>query len=363
MLIAILLALSLSFCTKDEESIDDTSPSNLTVSILEIDNDTREVKIQATAVNAVSYQLFVNQSDEYTEENQTGFFTYIFEEDGVYPIEVRAFGSSGKYVKTTKQVEIIAEDNTVPLDHGYISPEEYEGYNLLWQDEFNGTQVNTNDWAYDIGTGSWGWGNNELQYYRKENSWVADNVLTIEAKKENFGGQSYTSSRLKTQQKFSYQYGRIDTRALLPKGKGLWPAIWMLGDNITQVSWPDCGEIDIMEMIGDTENQVHGTAHWEYDGTHASSGGTKTLLSTDDNYSEAYHVFSVIWDENTLKWFVDDQQYYTLDITGADMSEFHQSYFLILNLAVGGNWPGSPDQTTIFPQQMKVDYIRVFQKQ
>ncbi len=355
--------LSLSFCSKDESPADDTLPSNLTVNIINIDVFTRELQIQASANNAIKYQLFINGSAEISQENQTGFFKHTFEDDGIYPIEVRAFGSSGKYVKTSKQVEVITQVNSVPLDYGYISPEEYEGYNLFWQDEFNGNEVNTNDWDYDLGNGSSGWGNNELEYYRKENSWVADNVLTIEAKKETFGNQNYTSCRLKTQQKFSYQYGRIDVRALLPQGKGVWPAIWMLGDNITQVSWPDCGEIDIMEMIGGTENTVHGTAHWEYNGTQASSGGSKTIPSTDDNLSEAYHVFSVIWDENTLRWLIDDQQYGVLDITGSDMSEFHQPYFLILNLAVGGNWPGSPDQTTIFPQQMKVDYIRVFQKE
>ena len=235
-------------------------------------------------------------------------------------------------------------------------------WKLVWQDEFNGSSPGP-DWKYDLGGN--GWGNNELQYYRAENSWVSDSVLTIEARLESFGGRQYTSSRMKTQGNFSFQYGRVDIRALLPEGQGIWPALWTLGENITSVSWPDCGEIDIMEMIGgdDRENTVYGTAHWEYNGTHASYGQSKTLPSGDYNFAESYHVFSMIWDENSIKWYVDNQQFNELSITGADMTEFHNPHFFIFNVAVGGNWPGAPNQSTIFPQQMKVDYIRLFQVQ
>jgi len=198
-----------------------------------------------------------------------------------------------------------------------------------------------------------------------ENAWVQDSVMTIEARNEYFANKDYTSARLKTQGKQSFLYGRIDARALLPQGKGLWPAIWTLGENISSVSWPACGEIDIMEMVGGNgkENTVHGTVHWQNaNGDHAQAGEGTSLSADVYNFSEAYHVFSVIWDENFIRWFVDNQQFYQIDISGNDMSEFHNPHFLILNVAVGGNWPGSPDASTIFPQQMKIDYIRVFQE-
>ena len=136
----------------------------------------------------------------------------------------------------------------------------------------------------------------------------------------------------------------------------------MLGNNITSVGWPACGEIDIMEMIGgsDREKTVHGTLHWD-NGGHINTGGSYTLSS--GTFASQYHVFSIIWDETSIKWFVNNSQYYEINITPAHMTEFHQNFFLIFNVAVGGNWPGSPDATTVFPQQMKVDYIRVFQLQ
>ena len=150
-------------------------------------------------------------------------------------------------------------------------------------------------------------------------------------------------------------------RAAVPYGKGIWPAIWMLGDNFSTVGWPSCGEIDIMELIGgDGQNDrtVHGTGHWEQAG-HAQYGNSYSL--TSGKFADEFHVFSVVWDANSIKWFMDDIQYSQLDVTPAELSEFQEKFFLILNVAVGGNWPGSPDATTIFPQSMYVDYVRVFQ--
>ncbi len=361
-LIFLLLAYVFTFCAKEDDPVNTDDPSNLKIEVLFINHETGFVQIQAIADNANLYQFYIGAAMDPEEVNPTGYFEYTFDGQGTYTFSIRAYGASGKYLKKDKEIVVAYEAEDVPLSRGFVSPEEYAGYNLVWQDEFNGTQLNSSNWTHETGNGSWGWGNNELEYYRSENTTVGDSVLTIEARSESYGGFDYTSSRMKTQGKYTFQYGRVDIRALLPKGQGMWPALWMLGENITQVSWPDCGEIDIMEMIGGSENIVHGTAHWEYNSTHASSGGSKSS-SGNYNYAESYHVFSIVWDENLIKWYVDGQQYYVLDITGADMTEFHQPNFFIINLAVGGNWPGSPNTSTIFPQQLKVDYIRVFQEE
>lgn len=366
----VLLVVSSIFschCNKNEDNINPDDPYNLKVEVLFINHETGFVQIQATSENTVKYQLYIEPSEVPEEENPNGYFEYTFEKQGTHEFSVRAYGASGRYLKTSKKVTIAYEPETVPLNRGYFSPSEYEGYNLVWQDEFNGTTLTSTEWSYEIGDGcpgNCGWGNNELEYYRTENVWVADSVLTIEAREESFGNKNYTSARIKTQGKKSFTYGRIDARALLPEGKGLWPAIWTLGESISSSGWPSCGEIDIMEMIGGNagESTVYGTVHWEHNGEHAQAGGSKTLSNSPYNFSESYHVFSVVWDENYIKWFVDNVQYYEINITGADMSEFHEPHFIIMNVAVGGNWPGSPDNNTLFPQQMKVDYIRVFQQ-
>ena len=362
----LILALLFTFCGKNDDVVNTGDPANLMVEIVSIDNQSFEVVIQASGDHVDQYHFFIGESETPEEINKDGLFEFTFDDFGLYSVSVKAYGTSGKYIKKSVTVKIEApDDDPVPLSRGYTTPESYEGYTLAWQDEFNGNSIG-NSWVFEIGDGCpnvCGWGNNELEYYRQENAWVADSVLTIEAREESFGTRSYTSTRMKTQGKVTFQYGRVDIRALLPKGQGLWPALWTLGENITSVSWPDCGEIDIMEMIGGDgrENTVYGTAHWEYNGEHASYGQSKTLPASNYNFNEAYHVFTILWNENSIKWYVDDQLFNEIDITGADMTEFHQPHFLIFNVAVGGNWPGAPNQTTLFPQQMKVDYVRVFQ--
>lgn len=182
----------------------------------------------------------------------------------------------------------------------------------------------------------------------------------IEAKGEAFSGKQYTSSRLTTQNKINTKYGRIDIRAVLPKGKGIWPAFWMLGKNINTVGWPKCGEIDIMEMIGgyDADNKIYGTVHWDNNNSHAEYGGNTKLSS--GIFNDEFHVFSLIWDEKKIVWLLDDKQYHIIDITPAGLSELREDFFLIFNVAVGGNWPGNPDSSISFPQKMIVDYVRVF---
>ena len=255
---------------------------------------------------------------------------------------------------------IKTNDPNAPLG-GYETPTSYPGYTQAWSDEFSGAALNTSDWTYE--TGGSGWGNNEWQYYRAENTSVANGYLTIEARQENFGGRNYTSSRLITKDKQSFRYGRIDIRAVLPEGQGIWPALWMLGSNISTVGWPSSGEIDIMEMVGGSgrEDTVHGTGHWDNNGSNASYGGDYTLNS--GTFADEFHVFTIEWDSSVIRWFVDDVQYHALSITSAGLSEFREEFFFIFNIAVGGNWPGYPDGSTVFPQRMLVDYVRVFEKQ
>lgn len=247
---------------------------------------------------------------------------------------------------------------------GYESPLSRPGYTLAWQDEFNGSSLNLSDWTHEIGTGCpnlCGWGNNELEYYRSENTTVDGGQLIIEAKQENFGGKSYTSSRIKTQAKQSFQYGRIDIRAKLPEGQGLWPALWMLGESITSVGWPRAGEIDIMEMVGGQENRVLGTVHWQASGGYSYQGGNTTLSS--GTFADEFHVFSIVWTANAIQWYLDDAAtpFYSFSLAPADRSEFKAPFYFIFNVAVGGNLPGSPNASTQFPQTMVVDYVRVFE--
>lgn len=273
--------------------------------------------------------------------------------------------SNGNEVSIPEPFNVITIDNDDtdynPSDSGYSTPLSYPGFNLVWQDEFDGMSLNTADWNYE--TGNSGWGNEESQYYRagSNNATVGDGYLTITAKEENYGGAPYTSARITTQNKQSFKYGRIDIRARLPFGQGLWPALWMLGDNISTVGWPECGELDIMEMIGGdgvNDRTVHGTAHWNAGGQ-ASHSGT-TTVPAGEKLADEFHVYSMVWDQNSIRWLFDDVQYHSLSI--GSLSAFHEPHFFIFNIAVEGDWPGPVGPNTTFPQYMSVDYVRVFQQ-
>lgn len=177
-------------------------------------------------------------------------------------------------------------------------------WNLVWSDEFDGNSLNTGNWSAEIGTGSGGWGNNELQYYtsRSQNLQVTGGNLVITAQKESYGGMNYTSARIKTQGLKSFTYGKIEARVKVPSGQGLWPAFWMLGSNIDTVGWPKSGETDIMERVNNNAF-VNGTVHWDANG-HAEYG----QVSGNLDFSQ-YHVYSVEWDANYIKWFVDGNQF------------------------------------------------------
>jgi beta-glucanase (GH16 family) len=234
----------------------------------------------------------------------------------------------------------------------------------VWSDEFNVPDINRSNWTYD--TGGDGWGNKELEYYtsRAQNSYVTNDTtygscLVIEARKEQFKNRSYTSARLKTQGLQHWTYGKVEARIRIPRGQGIWPAFWMLGEDITTVGWPGCGEIDIMENIGREPNIVHGTVHGPgYSGENGKSGAT-TLAS--GAFADNFHVYAVEWGPDRIEWFVDGTSYFSV-IPGSLSGPwvFNHNFFLILNVAVGGSWPGSPTATTVFPQQMWVDYVRVY---
>lgn len=262
----------------------------------------------------------------------------------------------------------IRNDDTylfIPAD-GYETPTSYTGYEKAWQDEFNGTALDLTSWSFDVG-GS-GWGNNELQYYtnnRPENLYLSDGKLIIQARKEAFLGSAYTSSRIITKGKREFTFGRIDIRAKLPVTKGIWPALWMLGKKIDQTSWPACGEIDIMELVGTEPNKVHGTMHW----ASASSSTTRVQYGTSytlptGTFADKFHVYSLVWEADKIEIFMDDISYCKFDKSrvGAAAYPFNEPFFLLFNVAVGGQWPGPPDATSVFPQQMVVDYVRVFKK-
>jgi len=245
---------------------------------------------------------------------------------------------------------------------GYYSPSTYPGYTLKWSDEFNDAAVNTNVWNYDIG-GS-GWGNNELEYYTNStnNAYLSNGKLVIEARKETIGTNNYTSARLNTSGKQAFQYGRIDIRAKIPVSHGMWPALWMLGSNIGTSPWPACGETDIMELIGSSPNRVVGSIHWAQANGSSGTVNNAYFLSTGD-FSQQFHVFSLIWRMNYIQIIVDGLPYMTANNTSISSGTwpFNATFFFIFNVAVGGDWPGPPDSSTIFPQRMYVDYVRVFQ--
>lgn len=234
---------------------------------------------------------------------------------------------------------------------------------LVMSEEFNVDGApDPSLWNYNIGTGSDGWGNKELQYYsdRSENVEVKDGMLKITAIKGVLEGSAYSSARILTKGKFEQKYGRFEARIKVPLGKGLWPAFWMLGANSDTVIWPQCGEIDIMEYLGSKPTSMFGTVHGPgYSGGNAIS---KNYTLINDRFDNDFHVFGIEWGENYINYYVDDVLYNQItpkDVPGEWV--FNQPFYIILNMAVGGNFPGSPNSETVFPQTMLVDYVRVYQ--
>ena len=246
------------------------------------------------------------------------------------------------------------------------------GYELVWSDEFDGTGLNTANWSYDIGNGSYGWGNNELQYYRSQNVSVSGGNLIIEAIEQTYGtcwdgGPCYyTSGKIHSRNKQDFLYGKIEARIQLPSTQGIWPAFWMMPADSVYGGWPLSGEIDIMESINIADT-IWGVLHfgstWP---NNASSGGS---YSDGTDFSLDFHKYTLEWEPDVMRWYVDDilystktnSQWYSDGAPGNDLAPFDQYFYFIFNVAVGGNWPGYPDGTSVFPQEMKIDWIRVYQ--
>lgn len=241
------------------------------------------------------------------------------------------------------------------------------GFEPVWADEFTGAAGAAPDptsWRFDVGTGAGGWGNGELQYYRPDNAALdGDGHLVITARQEEFAGSGFTSARLLTKGLREFRYGRVEARIKPPRGQGIWPAFWLLGADIDQVPWPGCGEIDVMELRGQAPDRVLGSLH----GPGYSGGGAVTdtyVRPGGADFDDDFHVFAIEWDERYVAWEVDGETYQV--VTPAQLPAgtrwvFDHEFFILLNVAVGGNFVGPPDATTTFPQAMVVDYVRVAQ--
>jgi beta-glucanase (GH16 family) len=245
-------------------------------------------------------------------------------------------------------------------------------WQLSWSDEFDSADSSRPDptrWVYDLGGN--GWGNNELETYtdRAENARIEKGALVITARAERFVGadgtpRNYTSARLKTLGRFAQTYGRFEARLQIPRGQGIWPAFWMLGSDIDSRDWPQCGEIDVMENIGREPTTVHGTMHGP---GYSGGGGIGMPFQSLDGtpFAAGHHVYAVEWEPSEIRWYVDGRLYQTRkpsDLPAGARWVFDHDMFLLLNVAVGGNWPGSPDQSTVFPKEMLVDHVRVYRR-
>jgi PKD repeat protein len=320
-------------------------PTNLIISVTPIGVTTSNpngdgsgtVNFTFSAANATSYKIALG--DGVTQESTSGSLSYTYNAAGTnsYTVYVSAYNGS-QFISTSIAVII------------YVAPK------AIWADEFNvdGSPDGTK-WGYDLGTGDWGWGNNEAQYYtsRADNVKVQNGVLKIITIKENYNGSNYTSARIKTQSKFSFKYGKVEIRAKMPIGGGTWPALWMLGDNITSAGWPACGEIDIMEHLGNQINKIYGTLH--HPGHSGGSADSRNV--TISNATTEFHIYSLDWRADSIKFYVDNQLFYTF--TNTTSLPFNQNFFLIINSAIGGNFGGTIDPNFV-SSTYEVDYIRVF---
>ena len=336
--------------------------------------NTREVSVEYATIegSATAGEDFVESSGSLVfapGETAKTISIPILSDDYLEPDEsfqVELKNAINGYIKVGEPMANVSlrndDTNIFISDEGYEASTSYDGMSLTWADEFDGEAINPANWTYDLGSGNGGWGNNELQSYSNSsnNSFVGDGKLFIVA--EKVGENAYASARLKSLGLKEFQYGRIDVRAMLPKGQGVWPAIWMLGANYPDVGWPACGEIDIMELLGHLPGTVHGTAHWGADWpswTH--QGATSSIYP--EHFDEEFHLFSIEWEHDQINFLRDDQVYFTItpSMMQGQPYPFNNPFFFILNVAVGGNWPGNPDESSEFPVFMAVDYVRVYQ--
>jgi hypothetical protein len=327
------------------------APTNLVINAQLVGQDDSQpfgdgsgtVVLTYSATNATRYKINFGDGEDVVDTNSTSrTYTYIGVGTKDFTIIVSAYNGD-LFVSGSVQIRIKINSN------------------LVWSDEFNGSGApNSANWTHEIG--GHGWGNGEFQYYtnRLENSRVEGGVLKITAKRENYEGKEYTSARLITKDKYEFKYGRVDIKAKLPEGAGTWPALWMLGANFSEVGWPDCGEIDIMEHWGHIPTKVSSATHTR----HCSSLNCSTMKvgeTTIDDYSTAFHVYSLEWEADRLNFLIDDNFLYSYNPSTKTSENwpFDKPFFFILNVAMGSNWhtvdPAFESST------MEIDYIRVFQ--
>jgi len=331
------LLFALASCNKKDNSGSETQlPSNLTINAIINPDNSGNVSFTAAATNTVLYTFELGDGSG-NQLSTTGMLTYKYQSSGTYTVTVVAKSATGQTIFKSITISV-----TVVLS-------------VVWSDEFDTPGLpDATKWGYDLGAG--GWGNNEVQYYtnRIDNASVSGGTLKITLKKETYLGSQYTSARLLTRGKYSFKYGRIEARAKLPAGGGTWPAIWMLGDNISTVGWPACGEIDVMEHVGNQLNKIYGSLHHPGHSGGNPDGGT-TIIS---NATSEFHKYAMEWSSTTIKFFVDDVPFYTFANTGS--LPFNQNFFIILNVAMGGNFGGAVDPAFV-SAAMEIDYIRVYQ--
>ena len=339
-MVLLFAVLSIVSCKKNTDaSITNISPSNLQVYATASTDGSGLVKFSASADNAVSYKYNFGDGDSTTVVTENTNYIYTLSGTNTYNVTVTAISSGGLTTQKTVQVGVYVKSGSG---------------NLVWSDEFNTDGApDASKWGYDLGAG--GWGNNELEYYTSSSSnvKVLNGNLVITAIKQSFNGSDYTSARLLTKNNFSFAYGRIDVRAKLPSSVGTWPAIWMLGNNISTSGWPACGEMDIMEQKGNQINTIYGTIH--YPG-HSGGGGVGTTTVIPDA-TTAFHVYSLDWSPSSIKMLVDNQLFFSFNNDAS--LPFNQNFFVLLNLAMGGNFGGAVDPN-FTSDAMLVDYVRVY---
>ena len=332
----VAFSVTLTSCGKNSvPATPDDTPTNLVVTAVVNPDNSGNVTFSSTATNAVTYAY--NFGNGIFQANVTGPVTYKYPASGTYTVNSTAKSSSGKTSTTSIQVTVSVE------------------LSLVWSDEFNTDGApDPTKWGYDLGAG--GWGNNESQNYtnRRENSIVQGGSLKINLVKESYSGSPFTSARLLSKDKYSFQYGRAEIRAKLPAGGGTWPAIWMLGSNISSTPWPACGEIDIMEHLGNDLNKIYATLH--YPGRFGGNAdGNSRVIS---NATTEFHKYSLEWSPTSIKMLVDDLLIHS--VTNTSGLPFNQNFFFILNIAMGGNFGGVIDPA-VTAATMEIDYIRVYQ--
>ncbi|NEW80258.1 MAG: glycoside hydrolase family 16 protein [Gelidibacter sp.] len=343
-----ILLFSCGGGSDDGDPIDTSTPSNLAITANLVGANTNntngdgsgKVIFNFSADNATSYKINFGNGD--TAETSSNSISYTYTGGGItnYNVFVSAY-KADKFI--SKNITITIKVNT----------------GLIFSDEFDTPgSPNTNKWTYDLGAG--GWGNGESQYYtnRTDNVVIANGILKITAKKESYQGAAYTSTRMKTQGKFDFKYGKVEVRAKLPQGGGTWPAIWMLGSNITTVGWPACGEADIMEHAGNRQGIVQSAMHTPSSNGNTANVGSQTLADV----STAFHVYAVEWTSQSMVFSVDGVVHYTYNPATKNSSTwpFDAKQFLILNVAMGGSFGGGIDPA-FTESSMEIDYVRVYQ--